>query len=98
MSDNRAWFAGTRKLDVENARPRTDDVCCDRMVLQLEEKCESHSSRYDCSDSLIHRVRGGYGLIVLGTNSVIEIAFCPWCGARLPAIEDLNLSIGANDV
>jgi hypothetical protein len=98
MSDSRQWFGGTRKLDVENGSPRTEDVCCERMALQLTQQCELHSSRYDCPDSLLHRVRGGYGLVVLGTDSVVEIAFCPWCGTRLPAIEDVDLPIGANDV
>jgi hypothetical protein len=98
MTDGRKWFGGVRKLDVENVTPRTDDVCCERMALQLAEQCDRHSSRYDCPDSLMHRVRGGYGLIVLGTDSVVEIAFCPWCSTRLPRIEDLDLSIGANDV
>jgi hypothetical protein len=98
MSADREWLGGTRKLDVDNATPHTNDVCCERMALQLTHQCELHSSRYDCPDSLIHRVRGGFGLIVLGTDSVIEIAFCPWCGARLPPIEDLDFPIGANDV
>ena len=98
MSDNRDWFGGGRKLDVDDATPSTDNVCCERMALQLAGKCDLHSSRYDCPDSLVHRVRGGFGLIVLGTDSVVEIAFCPWCGTGLPAIEDLDLSIGANDV
>jgi hypothetical protein len=98
VTDSHDWFGGTRKLDVENTSPRTEDVCCERMAMQLKERCELHPSRYDCPDSLIHRVRGGYGLIILGTDSVVEIAFCPWCGTRLPPIEDLNLAIGANDV
>ena len=98
MSADRECFGGTRKLDVDNATPRTDDVCCERMALQLTQECELHSSRYDCPDSLINRVRGGYGLIVLGTDSVIEIAFCPWCATRLPPIEDLDFPTGANDV
>jgi hypothetical protein len=90
MPDNREWFGGTRKLDIENATPRTDDVCCERMAIQLDQRCEMHASRYDCPDSIMHRVRGGYGLIVLGTDSVIEIAFCPWCGTRLPPIEPIT--------
>jgi hypothetical protein len=98
VTGNHDWSGGTRKLDVENERPRTDDVCCERMASQLQQQCEMHPSRYDCPDSLIHRVRGGFGLIVLGTNSVVEIAFCPWCGSRLPPIKDLDLPMGANDV
>jgi hypothetical protein len=98
MPQDREWFGGGRKLDVDNAAPSIDGVCCERMALQLTQRCELHPSRYDCPDSLIQRVRSGYGLIVLGTDSVVEIAFCPWCGSRLPPIEDLDLFIGANDV
>ena len=98
MTDDREWFGGIRKLDVDNETPAIEGTCCKRMSLQLAERCDRHASRYDCPDSLIHRVRGGYGLIVLGTDSVVEIAFCPWCGTRLPAIEDLDLPMGANDV
>jgi hypothetical protein len=92
VNSDREWYGGTRKLDVEDQVLSTDDVCCERMAIQLGEQCGTHESRYDCPDSLIQRVRGGYGLIVLGTQSVVEIAFCPWCGARLPPIEDLDLN------
>ena len=98
MAVDHQWFGGIRKLDVENSAPRTDDACCERMAEQLAQICDMHPSRYECPDSLVHRVRGGYGLIVLGTDSVVEIAFCPWCGTRLPAIADLDLLLGANDV
>jgi len=54
--------------------------------------CDLHESRYDCPDALINMMRGGYGIIVHdGGSSVVEISFCPWCGAKLPpiaAIED----------
>jgi hypothetical protein len=98
MPFGREWFGGTRKLDVDDATPSTEDVCCERMSLQLAQQCQLHEPRYDCPDSLINRVRGGYGLIVLGTDSVVEIAFCPWCNTRLPPIDDLDLPSGANDV
>ncbi len=62
--------------------------CCDRMDYDLNQKCDQHKDRYACPDALINRVRGGYGLIVHdGGSSVIEIAFCPWCGSRLPKID-----------
>jgi len=42
-------------------------------------------------------LRGGYGLYVHdGENghgaSVIQIAYCPWCGTRLPDIDEIDLS------
>jgi hypothetical protein len=45
---------------------------------------------------MIAEVRGGYGLYVRDGEdgyggSVIEIAFCPWCGAGLPPIADLDV-------
>jgi hypothetical protein len=49
-------------------------------------------------DALIDQVRGGYGIIVHdGSVSVIEIAFCPWCGAQLPPIADLDLDLPGDD-
>jgi hypothetical protein len=45
-------------------------------------------------DALIDQVRGGYGD---GSVSVIEIAFCPWCGAKLPPIADLDLDLPGDD-
>jgi len=98
MTGSHEWFGGGRKLDIENAHPNSDATCCERMAIQLQQRCEQHASRYDCPDSILNRVRGGYGLIVLGTDSVIEIAFCPWCGTRLSGIQDLDVSIGDNDV
>jgi len=46
---------------------------------------------------MIAPLRGGFGLYVRDGeggygSSVIEIAFCPWCGAKLPPIEPLDLS------
>jgi hypothetical protein len=73
------------------------NVCCDRMRVDLEQKCDLHPNRADCPDALIDRVRGGYGLIVHdGGESVVEISFCPWCGTRLPPIGDFFA--GDNDV
>jgi hypothetical protein len=63
------------------------------MAADLNRTCDQHADRADCPDALIDRVRGGYGIIVHdGGSSVIAIAFCPWCGARLPAIGDIDLS------
>ena len=73
--------------------------CCDRMKHDLEHVCRHHPNRYDCPDDLVARVRGGYGLMIHdGSESVIEIAFCPWCGTSLPPIQALDLWLGGNDV
>jgi hypothetical protein len=60
------------------------------MTHDLDRKCPTHKTRSECPDAMIATVRGGYGLIVHdGGSSVIEIRFCPWCGAKLPEIGDL---------
>lgn len=62
--------------------------CCPRMRHQVEFVCADHPDLGACPDSLIrysdqHRE---YGLRVHdGGSAVVEIAYCPWCGAELPA-------------
>jgi hypothetical protein len=59
--------------------------CCERMDYDLGQTCSVHEDRFECPDALIGRIGKGYGLIVHdGGSSVIEISFCPWCGAKLP--------------
>jgi hypothetical protein len=59
------------------------------MAYDLSQVSNLHPNRYDCPDALIAEVGGGYGLIVHdGGESVIRIAYCPWCGARLPPNTD----------
>jgi hypothetical protein len=59
------------------------------MAWDLNQSCEQHADRADCPDALIDRVQGKYGIIVHdGGGSVIEIAFCPWCGAKLSPVGD----------
>lgn len=46
---------------------------------------------------MIAPVRSGYGLYVRDgedgyANSIIEIAYCPWCGAKLPQVGEVDLS------
>lgn len=64
--------------------------CCDTMATNVDSVCDHHPDRYDCPDALVDTVRGGYGLMIHndGGGSVIEIAFCPWCGSKLPPIAD----------
>ena len=61
--------------------------CCERMNADLHRKCSIHQDRTDCPDAFIAEMNGGYGLMVHdGGSSAVEISFCPWCGARLPAM------------
>jgi hypothetical protein len=67
------------------------------MSLDLNQVCELHADRDACPDAMIAHVRGGYGLYVRDrehgrSHSVIEIAFCPWCGSKLPPIGQIDLS------
>ena len=62
--------------------------CCERMRAQVQQRCPDHPDRYDCPDALIAHVSKfrEYGLIIHdGGRSSINIAYCPWCGAALPA-------------
>jgi len=57
------------------------------MRFTVERRCEQHPDPYDCPDNLVAFVAKSrtYGLIVHdGGTSYVEIAHCPWCGARLP--------------
>ncbi|WP_206185881.1 hypothetical protein [Sphingosinicella sp. BN140058] len=60
------------------------------MAGDLNRTCDRHSDRSDCPDALIARLGdGSYGLIIHdGGSSVMAIAFCPWCGTRLPEGEE----------
>ncbi|WP_322749836.1 MULTISPECIES: DUF6980 family protein [unclassified Frankia] len=64
--------------------------CCDMMTRQINWRCDQHSDPFDCPDALVDfSVRfQEYGLIIHdGGTSNIAIAFCPWCGTRLPVSE-----------
>jgi hypothetical protein len=63
--------------------------CCDRMDYDLNQTCELHTDRFDCPDALIAITDGQYGIIVHdGGSSIIVIAYCPWCGSKLPIADD----------
>lgn len=85
--------ATTGSMSTSSNHDRTSDgvpirtPCCDRMRADLAHVCNVHQDRFDCPDALVAEIRGGYGLMVHdGGRSVIEIAFCPWCGEKLPGI------------
>jgi len=59
------------------------------MRSNVEKTCDIHPDRFDCPDCLVdysHK-HDSYGLIILNEagGGVIRIAYCPWCGAKLPS-------------
>jgi hypothetical protein len=67
------------------------------MAHDLNQECDMHADRAACPDAMIAEVRGGFGLYVRDGEdayaaSTIEIAYCPWCGTKLPLIADSDLS------
>lgn len=61
--------------------------CCDRMKEELEWTCAHGHSPSECPDVLIAYVAkfDEFGIRVHdGGSSIVRIAFCPWCGTRLP--------------
>lgn len=60
--------------------------CCERMKFDLAQRCPMHRNRLDCADNLVFYSPelDEYGLIIHdGTGSLVEMHFCPWCGADL---------------
>jgi hypothetical protein len=63
------------------------DGCCLMMAHNLDaQKCPQHPDPFDCPDALLARMEDGkLGLIIHdGGRSVVQIKFCPWCGAVTP--------------
>jgi Domain of unknown function (DUF6980) len=57
------------------------------MRAEVVRNCGEGHNRFRCPDSLIAYIPkyDEYGIIVHdGGSSIVEISFCPWCGARLP--------------
>jgi hypothetical protein len=57
------------------------------MERQVEYRCDQHPDPFDCPDNVIFYSDkfDEYGIIIHdGGASSITIAFCPWCGSRLP--------------
>lgn len=62
-------------------------VCCEVMRFQLNQRCDQHEDPFDCGDILIYYSRDfdEYGIIIHdGGASYSVIHYCPWCGAKLP--------------
>lgn len=67
----------------------TDDAafCCEAMAQALTFDCRHHDDPFACGDGLVvyNEVLDEYGIVVHdGGPSYVLIAFCPWCGTRLP--------------
>ena len=62
------------------------------MRYDLQQVCDVHRDRFDCPDALVAVEKNGtYALIVHdGGRSTITIAYCPWCGTKLPTAEDVQ--------
>jgi hypothetical protein len=60
--------------------------CCESMDYWTNYECPEHKDSTDCPDQIIlfSTKSDDYGIIVHdGGTSVIEINYCPWCGAKL---------------
>ena len=69
--------------------------CCEMMRSNAENTCDLHTERSDCPDALVDFWPEGqaYGLMIHdGGTSVVTIAYCPWCGKKLP-----EQPVAAND-
>ncbi len=58
------------------------------MTEQIAHSCARHVDPADCPDALVaySEAYDEYGIRVHdGGSSVVNIRFCPWCGAKLPA-------------
>jgi hypothetical protein len=56
------------------------------MRSNVENSCSEHSDRFDCPDCLIGTFGdGSYGILIHdGSQSMVTICYCPWCGTELP--------------
>ena len=91
------WEADIAEQRLNRQKRAMTATCCERMADELSQACDLHADRAACPDAMIAQVRGGFGLYVRDGEdgyaaSTIEIAYCPWCGTRLPPIGDLDLS------
>ncbi len=60
------------------------EYCCVHMKSVIETECGAHNT-HECPDMVIIRTFHGFGLPIKdGGSSFIEIAYCPFCGVKLP--------------
>ena len=61
--------------------------CCNEMEKAIEFDCEQHSDGYECPNTMISYIPkfDEYGIIIHdGGTASTGIAYCPWCGTKLP--------------
>ena len=62
------------------------------MRSNVEYVCDVHPDRYDCGDCLIDFWPSSkrYGIMIRNDagGGMIVIAYCPWCGTKLPDLDD----------
>ena len=76
-----------QELDRNHSHFAMKTHCCDKMSEMVAFRCDLHLDRFDCPDCLIHYSShfDTYGIIIHdGGQSMMAIAFCPWCGTCLP--------------
>jgi hypothetical protein len=58
--------------------------CCADLESFAELDCDFHQSKWECPDVLFHKFKNGKTGIIIhdGGESVIDIKYCPFCGAR----------------
>ncbi len=75
------WYLLSRVKD------RGEDVSsfpCVHLAFYSTLPCDVHENAWECPDMTLVRTESGFGLPVRdGGASVIEIAFCPWCGRKI---------------
>lgn len=60
--------------------------CCEMMSSNINNKCKTHDSIYDCPDAILDTNKNGKKFRILihdGGTSGIEIKYCPWCAQKL---------------
>lgn len=75
-----------RRRSEPDAAPAPDTLCCDGMRAAMQMTCTEHLDPFACPEQLLaySEEHDRFGLIVHdGGRDVIEINFCPWCGADM---------------
>jgi hypothetical protein len=66
--------------------------CCEMMRYNVEYTCDMHPDRYDCPDCLVDYWEKSNQYVLIIRNEAggggITIAYCPWCGTKLPQPAD----------
>ena len=61
--------------------------CCEQMKYFIKQKCEKHDNMAECASTImVYEERfDEYGIVIHDSGtSYVQIAYCPWCGWKLP--------------